>query len=135
MTREEAAIVSIYTGFLIGSFYDGHKYAEKIMGRGIMTHEFASKEFTDTLRSAASNDFVSINIGAEKQPKPDAETGLVDCGCGGKPTFLYSYVARDDECCLECTRCEAKSALRLGEERARDSWNTAMGWRKQNDKG
>ena len=69
-----------------------------------------------------------------KPATPDPITGLVPCGCGGKPTFLYSYVARDDECCLECPRCGAKSALRLGEERARDSWNTAMGWRKQNDK-
>ncbi len=64
---------------------------------------------------------------ALEQPQPDPDTGLVPCGCGGKPTFLYSYVARDDECCIECPRCEAKSALRLGGERARDSWNTAMG--------
>ena len=78
---------------------------------------FSDKRFRDSMHMAAA---------ALRGPQPDPITGLAPCGCGGKPTFLYSYVARDDECCLECPRCGAKSALRLGEERARDSWNTAM---------
>ena len=32
MTKKEAAIVSAYTGVLIGKFDEFHKYAEKAMG-------------------------------------------------------------------------------------------------------
>lgn len=39
MTKREAAIVSAYTGYLIGEFSDFHAYTEEIMGRPIFTHE------------------------------------------------------------------------------------------------
>lgn len=32
MTKREAAIVSAYTGYLIGEFKDYHAYVEEIMG-------------------------------------------------------------------------------------------------------
>ena len=40
MTKREAAIVSVYTGVLIGDFSDFYAYAVEIMGRPIFTHEF-----------------------------------------------------------------------------------------------
>ncbi len=62
MTKDEAAIVTAYTGVLIGEFDDFSKYAEKIIGRSIMTHELASKEMWKELRSAARNDFIGITV-------------------------------------------------------------------------
>ena len=62
MTRDEAAIVTAYTGIFIGEFDDFIKYAEKIIGRSIMTHELASKEMWKELRSAARNDFIGITV-------------------------------------------------------------------------
>ena len=80
------------------------------------------EDVIDTINQFAEDSNVPVK-------QPDPETGLVPCGCGGRPTFHHAYVARDDECYLECTACGASGALRLGEERARYSWNTAMGWR------
>ena len=39
LTKEQAAIIGAYTGFLAGPFGDMHEYIEKIMGRPIWTHD------------------------------------------------------------------------------------------------
>lgn len=62
MTRQEAAIVTAYTGICIGDFSDFHEYAEKILGRPIFTHEFANKEIKDQIKNASRDDFISINV-------------------------------------------------------------------------
>lgn len=67
MTIKEAAIVSAYTGILIGEFGEFHKYAEKVMGRSIMTHEFAVKITWNELHAATRDDFLGIRIEKEKQ--------------------------------------------------------------------
>ena len=55
MTREEAILLSAYTGFLlVQDFSDVHKFCEDTLGRPIWTHEFADedvqKEIQDKLR-------------------------------------------------------------------------------------
>ena len=55
MTREEAILLSAYTGFLlVRDFSDVHKFCEDTLGRSIWTHEFADedvqKEIQDKLR-------------------------------------------------------------------------------------
>ena len=62
MTKREAAIVSAYTGYLIGEFSTLHEYAEKIMGRPVFTHEFGSLRLAEALRRQAKIDFVTISI-------------------------------------------------------------------------
>lgn len=62
MTKREAAIVTIYTGYLIGDFHDAHGYAEEIAGRPIQTIEFASKTFCEILRDLSKKDFISMNV-------------------------------------------------------------------------
>lgn len=62
MTKREAAIVSAYTGFLIGSFSEVHKYAEEKFGRPIWTHELGDKEVSDKLRNLSRPDFVAIEV-------------------------------------------------------------------------
>ena len=45
MTREEAILLSAYTGFLlVQDFSDVHKFCEDTLGRPIWTHEFADKD-------------------------------------------------------------------------------------------
>ena len=45
MTREEAILLSAYTGFLlVQDFSDVHKFCEDTLGRSIWTHEFADKD-------------------------------------------------------------------------------------------
>tara|TARA_R110000868_G_scaffold162439_1_gene393687 strand:+ start:27193 stop:27384 length:192 start_codon:yes stop_codon:yes gene_type:complete len=58
MTKNEAAIVGAYTGILIGSFSDMHKYVEKIMGRPVFTHELPL--LADEIQKKSSDDFLQI---------------------------------------------------------------------------
>lgn len=57
MTKQEAAIVSVYTGILIGKFDDMHTYAETKMGYSIFTHRFADKEIVKKLKQLSKEDF------------------------------------------------------------------------------
>ena len=60
MTKREAAIVSAYTGYLIGEFSDFQAYAEEIIGRPIFTHELTRLEYE--LKEKSKKDFMSIKI-------------------------------------------------------------------------
>lgn len=62
MTEREAAIVSAYTGYLIGSFSEMHKYVEEIMGRPVWTHEMADRKIADEISSKAKQDFISMKV-------------------------------------------------------------------------
>lgn len=62
-------------------------------------------------------------------PDPDPITGLVPCGCGGKAGFHYSVMMRDNDCYVECGICGVHTKVVLSEDKARDAWNTAMGWK------
>ena len=50
MTKQEAAIVTAYTGMLIGDFGDAHEYMEKIMDRPIFTHELIPGKLIDEIK-------------------------------------------------------------------------------------
>jgi hypothetical protein len=81
---------------------------------------FSDKRFRDAMHMAAA---------ALRGPQPDPTTGLVPCGCGGKAGFHYSVMMRDNDCYVECGICGGHTKVVLSEEKARDAWNTAMGWR------
>ena len=61
MTKEEAAIISAFTGRLIGEFSDMHEYIEKVMNRPVWTHELADKSTMDEIRNAAKPDFINLH--------------------------------------------------------------------------
>lgn len=61
MTKREAAIVSAYTGFLIGSFDETHRYIEEVMGGPVWTHQMGSEEFQRNLRDRSRNDYVELS--------------------------------------------------------------------------
>lgn len=71
MTKREAAIVTAYTGFVIGEFSNAHAYIEEIMGRPVWTHELASKELAAEISERAKADFVGIEIIDDKESTND----------------------------------------------------------------
>lgn len=62
MTEREAAIVSAYTGYLIGSFDAMQKYVEELMEGPVWTHQLASGEFAEEIRKRAKADFVAMEV-------------------------------------------------------------------------
>lgn len=53
MTKEEAILISAYTGFLLTKdFSDVHKFCEETLGRPIWSHEFAFEEVQQAIRDA-----------------------------------------------------------------------------------
>ena len=51
MTREEAILLSAYTGFLLApDFSQVHKFCEDTLGRPIWTHEFADRDVQNEIR-------------------------------------------------------------------------------------
>lgn len=62
MTKREAAIVSAYTGYLIGDFSVLHAYVEKIMKRPVFTHEMGNPKIMEQIHERSKKDFVSIPV-------------------------------------------------------------------------
>lgn len=62
MTKREAAIVSAYTGFLLGDFGDLHAYIEEILERPVYTHELGRSEITHLIYEKAKPDFMSLVV-------------------------------------------------------------------------
>ena len=60
LTKEQAAIIGLYTGVTCGPFSDIHEYAEKLTGGPIFTHQFANKLFVEQLKEKAKPDFLAI---------------------------------------------------------------------------
>lgn len=52
LTKEDLYILSLYTGFLfVENFSELHQFAEKLICRPILTHEFVTKPFLDEVNS------------------------------------------------------------------------------------
>ena len=63
MTPREAAIVTAYTGKMIGDFSTFQEYVEEILGRPVMTHEMADEKVWIDIKAAAKPDFCDIEVG------------------------------------------------------------------------
>lgn len=63
MNKREAAILSAYTGIMLGSFSDLQAYAEEKLDRPIWTHQFADKDLVAALKAAAHDDFIEVMKG------------------------------------------------------------------------
>ena len=51
MTKQEAILVSAYTGFLLTKdFSEVHKFCEEMLGTPIWSHEFAEKSFQTAIQ-------------------------------------------------------------------------------------
>lgn len=62
MTKYEAAIITAYTQRLIGDVNDYQTYAEKLLGRPLVTTELADDEVIEEIREKARKDFENIKI-------------------------------------------------------------------------
>jgi hypothetical protein len=60
MTKREAAIISLYTGVMVGNFADMHKYAEELMDTPIFTHQFGGAEYVKTMKEKCRPDFMKL---------------------------------------------------------------------------
>lgn len=60
LTKEQAIIVSGYTGVLICEFADLHEDVEKRMGRPVWTHEFGAEDFTKEVEDLYREDFIAL---------------------------------------------------------------------------
>ena len=60
LTKEQAIIISAYTGFIACEFSDLHKAVEKKIGRPLWTHQFGSEELMEEIRDAFREDFLAI---------------------------------------------------------------------------
>lgn len=60
LTKEQAVIVSAYTGCLAAKMPDLHEYIEKIMGRPVFTHEMGNKLIAEEIRERSRADFLAI---------------------------------------------------------------------------
>lgn len=61
MTKQEAAIVSAYTGILCGDFNNMHSYIEKLFDRSAFTHEMGDKKFTEQIKERSKMDFINLD--------------------------------------------------------------------------
>ena len=62
MTKREAAIISSFTGILVGSFAEVQKYGDEKFGRPTWTHEYGDRDFANKLKELSREDFLSIEI-------------------------------------------------------------------------
>lgn len=61
ITKREAAIISAYTGFLLGEWDEVHKYIQELMGRPVWTHEMP--KLWDEIQAKAKPDFMKLEVG------------------------------------------------------------------------
>jgi hypothetical protein len=62
ITRREAAIIGLYTGYTLGPFEDIHGLAEELIGHPIFTHQFASKILSKQLQDLVRPLYLALQI-------------------------------------------------------------------------
>lgn len=60
LTKEQAVIITGFTGILCGSFSDFHADVEKRLGRGVWTFEMGMKPFMAEIKKLYEADFIEI---------------------------------------------------------------------------
>lgn len=60
LTKEQAIIISGYTGFLICPFSDLHADVERRLGRPVWTHEFGSEQFAESIKTLYRPDVLEL---------------------------------------------------------------------------
>lgn len=61
LTKEQAIVISAYTGFLCCDFGDMHEDVEKRLGSPILSHMFGSQKFVDdVIKPLYKEDFISM---------------------------------------------------------------------------
>ena len=66
LTKDQALVITGYTGILACSFSDFHEDVEKRLQRHVFTHEFASPIVMEKIKEAYEKDFMGM-IGDYKE--------------------------------------------------------------------
>ena len=134
MTREEAILLSAYTGFLLApDFSQVHKFCEDILGRPIWTHEFADSDVQKEIREKLRPQIMELvqNISAlrpvsrEQAEKVwrgewlhDPETGYEHCDKCSHTISLDDYLNRKPPLfCEMCGDAKTDEAVEMVTER------------------
>ena len=102
MTREEAILLSAYTGFLLApDFSEVHKFCENTLGRPIWTHEFARPALQNEIQEKLHPQIMEL-VQSISALRP-ARREQVEKVWRGK----WIGMTDDDGCTwYECSRCE-----------------------------
>ncbi len=76
LTKDQAALIGLFTGINCGKFGDIQLLADKYLGRPTWTHEYANPELWDKLKALCKDDFLAIchdNNAAVNSYRPDAQ--------------------------------------------------------------
>lgn len=65
LTKEQAIIISAYTGFTACNFGDFHEAVEKKLGHPVWTHQFGDEAFAEKVKEAFREDFLAICYGRD----------------------------------------------------------------------
>ena len=65
LTKQQAIIISGYTGVICCKFSDFRKDVEKRLGRQVYIHEFGNEVFMDLVRRTYNEDFFTICYGGD----------------------------------------------------------------------
>ena len=61
MTRDEALLLSAYTGYLlVPDFSDVHEFCERILGGPIYTHEFIDEKIVEEIKEKLKPEIMSM---------------------------------------------------------------------------
>jgi hypothetical protein len=60
LTRDQAAIIGLYTGVSAGPFEDLQKLAEDLLERPVFTHELANQDLCEKLKELVKPQFIQI---------------------------------------------------------------------------
>lgn len=66
LTRKQSAIITAFTGRLAGTFEAFREYAEELLGRPIMSHEFGNELVWKELKDKSREDFIAIAYKGEE---------------------------------------------------------------------
>ena len=60
LTKEQAVVITGFTGIMACKFSDFHEDVERRMGHPVWTHEFGNPEFMEKVKELYKNDFLSL---------------------------------------------------------------------------
>lgn len=60
LSKEQAVILTAFTGITCCNFEDFHGAVEKKLNRPVFTHEFANKELSEEIKGIFKDDFLNI---------------------------------------------------------------------------
>ena len=72
LTKDQAVVISGFTGILCGEFSDFHADVEKRLGRGVQTFEFGFKEFATEVKKLYEADFIEMGTVSKEEAKAQA---------------------------------------------------------------